>query len=192
MIKQVICVNTVVKEQVNILEVKKSKFIALVKRIDSELEAKQTVEECKKRYPMAKHYVYAYIIDDLKRCSDDKEPSKTAGAPILQVLEKKEMDHIICVVVRYFGGILLGAPGLVRAYTKSACNVLDMATKVPLILYKKVLCVFPYEFVNKMDFLLKDRTILEKNFLDKVSYTVLLEVEDKILTEIKGYSEVIE
>jgi uncharacterized YigZ family protein len=181
---------TVAKEQIEVLEIKKSKFISVIKRIDTEQEAKEAIMECKKKYPMAKHYVYAYILDTIKRCSDDKEPSKTAGAPILQVLEKKEMNHVICIVIRYFGGILLGAPGLVRAYTKSVCNTLDKAFIVPLILYEKVKCSFSYEQIGKMDFLLKERTILEKQFLDKVYYTVLLKKKDSLLEEIKKYSSI--
>lgn len=181
---------TLAKEQIEILEIKKSKFISVVKRVDTEEEAKKSIEECKKNYPMAKHYVYAYIIDTIKRCSDDKEPSKTAGPPILQVLEKKEMNHVICIVIRYFGGILLGAPGLVRAYTKSVCNNLEYATIVPLLIYQKVKCSFPYEQVGKMDFLLKERTILDKQFLDKVYYTVLLEQEDNLIHEMKKYSSI--
>lgn len=182
--------NTIAKKQVEILEVKKSKFICVLKRVDTEKEAKESIEECKNIYPMAKHYVYAYIIDMIKRCSDDKEPSKTAGPPILQVLEKKQMNHVICIVIRYFGGILLGAPGLVRAYTKSVCNGLDCATIVPLLIYQKVKCSFSYEQVGKMDFLLKERTILDKKFLDKVYYTVLLEQKDDLIDEIQKYSSI--
>lgn len=181
---------TVEKEQVEILEFKKSKFISVIKRVDTEKEAKEITEACKRKYPMAKHYVYAYIIDAIKRCSDDKEPSKTAGPPILQVLEKKEMNHIICVVIRYFGGILLGAPGLVRAYTKSVCHILDCATIVPLLIYEKIKCSFSYEQVGKMDFLLKNRTILDKQFLDQVYYIVLLEKNDHLITEIEKYSSI--
>lgn len=181
---------TLTKEHVEILEIRKSKFISVMKRVDTEEEAKASIEECKRIYPMAKHYVYAYIIDSIKRCSDDKEPSKTAGPPILQVLEKKEMNHVICIVIRYFGGILLGAPGLVRAYTKSVCNNLDCATITPLLIYQKVKCSFSYDHVGKINSLLKERTILDKQFLDKVYYTVLLEQEDLLIKELQKYSSI--
>lgn len=101
---------------------KKSRFIATVKAVDSEEEAIAFVEEMKKKYWDAKHNCMAYIVNDIKRFSDDKEPSGTAGKPILDVLEGNEIGNAVIVVTRYFGGILLGTGGLVRAYQKAAAE----------------------------------------------------------------------
>ena len=105
--------------------VKKSKFIANAIQVNSKMEAEEKIKELKKQYYDAGHNCYAYIVDNFEKCSDDGEPSKTAGAPILDVLKKKQLSNILVVVTRYFGGILLGTGGLVRAYTKAAQDAID-------------------------------------------------------------------
>lgn len=105
--------------------VKKSKFIANAIQVNSKMEAEEKIKELKKQYYDARHNCYAYIVDNFEKCSDDGEPSKTAGAPILDVLKKKQLSNILVVVTRYFGGILLGTGGLVRAYTKAAQDAID-------------------------------------------------------------------
>lgn len=99
---------------------KKSRFIATVKAVDSEEEAIAFVAEMKKKYWDARHNCMAYIVNGAKRFSDDGEPSGTAGKPILDVLEGNELTNAVIVVTRYFGGILLGTGGLVRAYQKAS------------------------------------------------------------------------
>lgn len=101
---------------------KKSRFIATVKRTDTEEEAQKFIEATKKRYWDAKHNCFAYVIGrkaEICRCSDDGEPSQTAGKPILEVLLGSGVRNITAVVTRYFGGVLLGTGGLVRAYTQA-------------------------------------------------------------------------
>ena len=107
--------------------VKKSRFIANAVQVNSKEEAEEKIKEFKKKYYDARHNCYAYIVDNFEKCSDDGEPSKTAGAPILDVLRKKELSNILVVVTRYFGGILLGTGGLVRAYTKAVQDAIDTA-----------------------------------------------------------------
>ena len=107
--------------------VKKSRFIANAVQVNSKEEAEEKIKEFKKKYYDARHNCYAYIVDNFEKCSDDGEPSKTAGAPILDVLKKKELSNILVVVTRYFGGILLGTGGLVRAYTKAVQDAIDTA-----------------------------------------------------------------
>lgn len=170
-----------------VLEVKKSKFIAILQRVDTLEEIENALKKAKSTYPFAKHYVYAYILDGKQKCSDDAEPSKTAGAPILHVLEQKNLEHILCIVVRYFGGILLGAGGLVRAYTKSLTDVLKETELIPLVFYHKYKATFPYAYINKIDYLLKEKTIVEKIFQEEVTYFFLLE-EKKLLQELKQYA----
>ena len=112
---------------------------------------------------------------EIQKCSDDGEPSKTAGAPILDVLKKQNVTNIICIVTRYFGGIKLGAGGLVRAYTNSAALVVNEATVVTLVDAYKYKLVFPYERIKDIDKFLEVNQveILDKEYDMKVAYTIL-------------------
>ena len=107
---------------------KRSRFIGHVWRVETEEEARAHVEEMKKKYYDARHNCWCYIIKDGPvRYSDDGEPQGTAGQPMLNVFQREGVENVVCVVTRYFGGILLGAGGLVRAYTQSAKDALDAA-----------------------------------------------------------------
>ena len=109
---------------------KKSRFIATIRKCETEEEAVAFIEEMKKKYWDARHNCSAFIIGsrgELTRCSDDGEPSGTAGRPMLEVLTGSGIRNIAVVVTRYFGGVLLGAGGLVRAYTKGAKDAVDAA-----------------------------------------------------------------
>lgn len=119
---------TIKKKEEAIFIEKKSKFIAELHPIKSREEAEETIQSIRKKYYDAKHHCFAYRLlqNDtiIEKASDDGEPSKTAGAPMLQVLNKNELVNILVVVTRYFGGILLGTGGLVRAYTQATQNAL--------------------------------------------------------------------
>ena len=107
---------------------KRSRFIGHVWRVESEEEARARIEEMKKRYYDARHNCWCYLLrEGPVRYSDDGEPQGTAGQPMLNVFQREEVTNVCCVVTRYFGGILLGAGGLVRAYTQSAKAALDAA-----------------------------------------------------------------
>ncbi len=107
---------------------KRSRFIGHVWRVESEEEARALIEETKKKHYDARHNCWCYLIKDGPvRYSDDGEPQGTAGQPMLNVFEREGVTNVCCVVTRYFGGILLGAGGLVRAYTQSAKDALDAA-----------------------------------------------------------------
>ena len=126
---------------------KKSRFLGSVWPVDTEEEALAKIQEMKKRHYDATHNCWAYIIrDGAVRFSDDGEPGGTAGMPMLQVLQREGLYNVVCVVTRYFGGILLGAGGLVRAYTKGAKIAVDAAGKsmkrVWTVLYLP--CPYPY------------------------------------------------
>lgn len=115
---------SILKEQSYEIEIKKSRFISFLRPCKSENEALEFINSVKEKHSTARHHCYAYIIGEKKefqRYSDDGEPSGTAGIPMLELLKKRDLSDICVVVVRYFGGILLGANGLVRAYV-SACN----------------------------------------------------------------------
>ena len=108
---------------------KKSRFIGIVERVQSEVEAATAVERVRKANRDARHVCYAYLIGGGKcvKASDDGEPSGTAGVPILELIKKTGLDDVVVIVVRYFGGILLGAPGLVRAYSAAAKEAISSA-----------------------------------------------------------------
>lgn len=109
---------------------KKSRFIGRVWPVETEEEALERIQQMKKQHYDATHNCWAYIIrDGAVRFSDDGEPGGTAGMPMMQVLQREGLNNVVCVVTRYFGGILLGAGGLVRAYTKGAKIAVDAAGK---------------------------------------------------------------
>ena len=107
-----------------LLEVKKSKFIAYYYEVESVFEVTEILETLKKEHKKARHIPYAYKIDNEIKKSDDKEPSGTSGMPILNIIEKNNLNHVLIAVVRYFGGTKLGAGGLIRAYSNSAKEVI--------------------------------------------------------------------
>ena len=107
---------------------KRSRFIGHVFPVETEEQARQHIEEMKKRYHDARHNCWCYRLKDgVERYSDDGEPQGTAGQPMLNVFQRQEVTGVCCVVTRYFGGVLLGAGGLVRAYARSAKDALDAA-----------------------------------------------------------------
>ncbi len=109
-----------------ILEIKKSKFIGYYYEVDSVDEVINILELLKKNNKKARHIPYAYKIDNQIKKSDDKEPSGTSGMPILNIIEKNNLNHVLIAVVRYFGGIKLGAGGLIRAYGNTAKEVISL------------------------------------------------------------------
>ena len=106
-------------------EIKKSKFIGLMYHVESKEEVKEILDYLKKEHKKARHIPYAYKVNGTASKSDDKEPSNTAGMPIYNLLERKNMDNCLVAVVRYFGGIKLGAGGLFRAYMDAANKVCE-------------------------------------------------------------------
>ena len=111
------------------LEIKKSKFIAYYYEVDSTKEVKKILEDLKKEHKKARHIPYVYKIDQEIKKSDDKEPSGTSGMPILNILEKNNLNHTLIAVVRYFGGIKLGAGGLIRAYSNAVKEVIKTSSE---------------------------------------------------------------
>lgn len=105
----------------------RSSFIGILLHVKDVSEVKNYLQEIKKQYPKAKHYCYAYHIHGMKKCSDDGEPAKTAGRPLMTLIEKKEMDEVLLVVVRYFGGVLLGASRLMSTYLETGVQVIESA-----------------------------------------------------------------
>lgn len=152
------------------LIIKNSKFIALLYKVNNINEVMKYLKLVKDEYKDATHYCYGYIIDDIKKSSDDGEPSGTAGMPILEVLNKRNLNQILVIVVRYFGGIKLGAGGLIRAYSKVVLNSLDNINLVSLINGKNITIKFNYDMIKQIDYLLKDEIIITKNFDELIIY----------------------
>ncbi len=124
--------NTILERNEITLVRDRSSFIGVLIHVTSLESIKQYLDDIRKQYPKAKHYCYAYILGDKKKCSDDGEPAKTAGRPLLELLEKKEMDETLLIVVRYFGGVLLGASRLMSTYLETGVNVLASADVVTI------------------------------------------------------------
>lgn len=130
---------------------KRSRFIGHIFRTETEEEAIACIRQMREKYYDATHNVYAYIIHGgTMRYSDDSEPQGTAGMPVLEVLRRENMENILCVVTRYFGGILLGAGGLVRAYAKSAKQALDEAGISCMRLWEYIDLPCPYSLYERM------------------------------------------
>ena len=161
---------------------KKSRFIGRVWLVETEEEALEKIQQMKKQHYDATHNCWAYIIKDgAVRFSDDGEPGGTAGMPMLQVLQREGLYNIVCVVTRYFGGILLGAGGLVRAYTKGAKIAVDAAGKsmkrVWTVLY--VPCPYSYYERVKLEVEAHGGIIRSTEFGSEVELEVLL-AEDRV------------
>ena len=130
---------------------KKSRFIGRVWPVDTEEEALAKIQEMKKQHYDATHNCWAYVIKDgPMRFSDDGEPGGTAGNPMMQVLQRENLYNVVCVVTRYFGGILLGAGGLVRAYTKGAKIAIDAAGKSMKRVWTVLYVPCPYTYFERV------------------------------------------
>ncbi len=159
------------------LIIKNSRFITLVFPIDSVDEVKTYLQNAKLLYPKATHYTYAYRTFDEEKASDDGEPGGTAGMPILNVIKKQDVINVLVIVIRYFGGIKLGASGLVRAYSKACVEAFAQGTLLMLIPAKKVKIITDYSRIKELDYLLRKEVILEKSFTETIRYTTLLQNE---------------
>ena len=146
---------------------KRSEFIGHVWPVDSEEEARAHIEETKKKHYDARHNCWCYLIKDGPvRYSDDGEPQGTAGQPMLGVFQKEGVTNVCCVVTRYFGGILLGAGGLVRAYTQSAKDALDAAGVSVVRRWVELAVECPYSFLERV----KNETAALDGVVGEVEY----------------------
>lgn len=182
-------INTILANSSSELDVKKSKFIANIIKIIDEQDAKEKLNQIRKEYSDARHNCYAYIVYDnetktkIEKSSDDREPSGTAGIPMLTLLQKNNLVNVLIVVTRYFGGILLGTGGLVRAYTDSSKQALE-AAKIIELQYGEIL-----EYCIEYDEFEYFKYICEKNNIEivKIEYSnnikaiIKLKEEDKSL-----------
>lgn len=163
---------TIEGEVINKIEITKSLFITYMKHVETVKEAKDYLEALRIKHPDATHHVSGYIIGktgENGHYSDDGEPSGTAGMPIFDVLRKNELTNIVIDVVRYFGGIKLGAGGLVRAYSKSASEAIKLKGIVPIIDYTYFEVSFDYSLLKSIERSLPNTEILERKFSNNVT-----------------------
>lgn len=171
-------IKTIAKEIIDTIIVEKSKFIAYLFPCDSKSQVNDILDTLHIEHEDATHICYGYIINDeviLYKANDDGEPSQTAGAPILNVLKKNNLMNVLCVVVRYFGGIKLGAGGLTRTYSNAAANVVSQAEIVTLIDAYKDEFIFNYDKIKDMDkiFDINNIEIIKKDYDEYVKYQTM-------------------
>ena len=153
---------TIVKDFRQEIVIEKSRFICTLKKVQSEAEAQEFIKTIKKEFWDATHNCSAYIVDDMaQRSSDDGEPSGTAGLPMLEVLRKNKLTNTAAVVTRYFGGIKLGAGGLVRAYTNSVAEAVKATGIAQKVLVSKFSFIYDLNEVGKILNILYQQQLFE-------------------------------
>jgi uncharacterized YigZ family protein len=161
---------------------KRSEFIGYLAPVSTEEEAIAFINEIRAKHRKATHNVYAYILRDnhTVRYSDDGEPQGTAGVPVLDVLQKKGLTDVCCVVTRYFGGILLGGGGLVRAYSHATAIAIDSATIMDMCSCYQLDFSTDYTLYGKVNYILPDYDvkILNTDFTECVNISLLVKVEN--------------
>ena len=168
-----------IKESIeNTIIIKKSKFITKLIKVNSIDEVNKYLEEIKKEFKDSTHICYAYIVNGQEKCVDDGEPSGTAGLPILNILKKNNLTNVLAIVVRYFGGIKLGAGGLVRAYSNSVNDTLKLTEIIELEEGYLVKLEFNYDQVKLVDYILNDKTIINKEYNDNIVYSFYLNKDE--------------
>ncbi len=155
--------------------INKSKFITKLYFINSLNEIDSILNEVSKEYKDATHVCFAYILNGKEKCSDNGEPSGTAGMPILNVLKKNNLNNILAIVIRYFGGIKLGAGGLVRAYSNSITNALNLTEIISLTFGYLVELEFAYDQIKLVDYILNDKRIISKEYNSNIIYKFYLD-----------------
>ncbi|MBR5913474.1 MAG: YigZ family protein [Selenomonadaceae bacterium] len=160
-------------------EIKKSKFIAHVKHVETEENAREFVQMIRKKYFDATHNCSAWILGEtgnLQKSNDDGEPGGTAGNPILETIKKNELTNTVIVVTRYFGGIKLGAGGLIRAYSHTAALGLDAAKIFRMTTFQKISLTLEYNFLAQVENFLRNKkiTVTNSDYTDVVTLTIRL------------------
>lgn len=175
----------------NSITIKRSEFITNLIPVTSEQEIEEHLKNLRKKYYDATHNCYAYILgtnNEIKyKASDDGEPSRTAGVPILDSLQKNNLTNCLCVVTRYFGGIKLGAGGLVRAYSESASSAISLITDLEEIIEKtKITITLSYDLTNIVLKQMNSYTLIDKNFLNDVvlTYELPKEKRDEVIANL--------
>ncbi len=159
------------------LREKGSRFLAYSFAVKSELQIKEKLHQLKSKYPDATHHCYAFVLgqgSEAQRFNDDGEPSGSAGRPILRAILSAQLTNVLIVVVRYFGGTLLGIPGLIEAYGGAAKLVLNESGKIERVQEEQFVVIATFEHEQEIHHLLRgfDARILDRQYNDKIIYTV--------------------
>ncbi len=173
----------------NEIVINKSIFITHLFRVNTIDEVNQALQSIRKKYYDATHNCYAYILGtnaEIQKASDDGEPQKTAGMPMLDVLKKREMTNILAITTRYFGGILLGAGGLIRAYSSSVSEALNKTSIYEYLDYKTIEIIVSYSIYNSILSFLNEYQIFNVEYLDnvKIKIGIIPEQEDSFKEKI--------
>ena len=173
------------EECTNTIVIEKSRFITYLEYCENEEQYKEYLKTIKKKHYDATHVCSAFLGKDTRRSSDDGEPSGTAGVPMLSCLDKHGMENTAAFVVRYFGGIKLGAGGLIRAYSSSVSEAIKQADLVEDRIFNQYTITLNYETANRIDYLLnKECKEVETEYSENVKYTFLTN-DEKVLNRIE-------
>ena len=173
------------EECTNTIVIEKSRFITYLEFCENEEQYKEYLKTIKKKHYDATHVCSAFLGKDTRRSSDDGEPSGTAGVPMLSCLDKHGMENTAAFVVRYFGGIKLGAGGLIRAYSSSVSEAIKQADLVENRMFNQYTITLNYETANRIDYLLnKECEEVETEYSENVKYTFLTN-DEKVLNRIE-------
>lgn len=175
---------SIINEETFEITIKNSKFIGVIIPIESKNDVKDNLNKLKEEYKNATHYCYAYKLINDKGFSDDREPNKTAGIPILTIIESEDLVNVLVVVIRYFGGIKLGPGGLIRAYSNTCKEVINKSTLVELIKGIEASITFPYSNEIEINYLLKDSIIKSKSYEETCTY--IIETTKEVLDSISS------
>ena len=170
---------SIINREIYEITIKNSKFIGIIEPITDKVDIKNILSEIKNEYKNATHYCYAFTLINDKGFSDDGEPNKTAGLPILQLIESEDLVNVLVVVIRYFGGIKLGPGGLIRAYSNTTREVINKSKKIDLINGYEASISFSYTLEKDVNYILKNSII--KNKLYEQDCTYIIEVTKDIL-----------
>jgi uncharacterized YigZ family protein len=173
------------KESEGLFKDKGSKFISFIYPINSEDHAKERLMELKKKYHDARHHCYAYRIgpsEDRYRVYDDGEPSGTAGKPIFGQINSNNLSDVLIVVVRYFGGVLLGTSGLINAYKMAAIDCIQNAQLVERIVKKELVINFTYDIMSAVMRVVKDNNleVIEQDFKETCRLRLNIRLSDYV------------
>ena len=173
------------------INIKKSQFICCLYPTENKRESKEIIQRINKKYNDATHNCTAYIVEDGEGFDDDGEPGGTAGKPMINVLRKNELHNVTAVVTRYFGGIKLGAGGLVRAYSKSVMEAIGEAEIVEIEEYDVFEIIFEYGDMKLVDTEVRNNSLesIDKDYTDKVSYLVVSKDSRDIKKIFEKYSD---
>lgn len=169
---------TIKDDVTNEIIIKNSKFICYLKQVHNEEEIEECIKEISLKYKDATHVVYAWRLENRQKYTDDGEPGGTAGAPIMEVLLKNDIINVLAIVVRYFGGIKLGAGGLIRAYSKAVREALKLTLIEDYILYNYYELSSSYDDLKLLNNLSSKFLVVEKRFDEKIIYKVKIEAEN--------------